>query len=368
MSRRRLTVYLHIGPPKTGTTYLQDVVWGNRDTLRQRGLNFPGSRLVEHFHAALDLRDIQFGGHHNPDVAGAWGRLANKALASRNSKALISHEMLAGATAAQIESALSSLRPATVHVIYGVRDLARQLPAVWQESLKNRRSRSYDSFLSRALKPRPSDDEPSGFWRAQDPVATLSRWAAVLPPEHLHVVTLPQVGAPPATLLKRFCTAVDVDAAGLDLSVARVNGSLSAEDAEVLRRLNRVLPADLDWPAYERQVKRRFNARADSAPSGSRLTVPERYREAVTARAVELRRDLTAAGYDVVGDLDELLPAPSSFRTPPAVAPDKVIDAAVDILAAALTEPERRGRRHSTAEAGGRAILGQLRRWRGGIS
>ena len=31
-------VLLHIGLPKTGTTYLQQVVWGNRDRLQADGV------------------------------------------------------------------------------------------------------------------------------------------------------------------------------------------------------------------------------------------------------------------------------------------------------------------------------------------
>ena len=355
-------------------------MWRNRGAMRQRDLAFPG-RPGEHFHAALDLRGIAFGGYDNPAVAGAWSRLTAKALASPTAKALISHEILAGATPAQIEQAVASLRPATVHVVYGGRDLARQLPAVWQESLKNRRSRSYESFLSKALRSRPSDDEPTGFWRAQDPVATLARWREALPPEHIHVVTLPQAGAPATTLWERFCAALGVEPDGVDLSIARANASLSAEEAEVLRRLNRALPDDLSWPAYERQVKRRFNARAQSragaAGPGSRLTVPERHREVVQRRAVELRDGLAGAGYDVVGDLDDLLPAESSFGTPTEVPPDMVTDAAVDMLAAVLAEPTRRGgdgvgRRVPAGIDGGKdrakALLGRLRRWGGGTS
>src|SRR4051812_20985642 len=32
------TVYVHIGPPKTGTTYLQDVLWRNQRSLAGRGV------------------------------------------------------------------------------------------------------------------------------------------------------------------------------------------------------------------------------------------------------------------------------------------------------------------------------------------
>lgn len=35
-------IYLHIGAPKTGTTYLQNVLWRNRERLRTDGLLYPG--------------------------------------------------------------------------------------------------------------------------------------------------------------------------------------------------------------------------------------------------------------------------------------------------------------------------------------
>lgn len=338
MSRHRLTVYLHIGPPKTGTTYLQDVLWRNRPLSRSRDLDLPGSRAVDHFHAALDLRDISFGAHENPEVPGAWNRLAARALATDLGKVLISHEVLAGASVAEIGRAVSSLAPARVHVVYGARDLARQLPAVWQESLKNRRTRSYDAFLTSALQPRQPEAEPRGFWRAQDPVLTLRRWASAVPPERISVVTLPQEGAPGNTLWTRFCSAVRLDPSGYDLQVARPNTSLPPEDAEVLRRLNEVLPAELGWPAYEHAVKRRFNARANSRPGGSRLVVPLEYRPAVAEHAREARDSLAAAGYSICGDLDDLLPAPSSFGGVAPAGADSVTDAAVEMLAAVVME------------------------------
>ena len=50
-------VFLHVGLPKTGTTYLQQVVWANRDRLRSAGLFLPGFGHREHLWAALDLQE-----------------------------------------------------------------------------------------------------------------------------------------------------------------------------------------------------------------------------------------------------------------------------------------------------------------------
>jgi hypothetical protein len=61
------TVYLHIGAPKTGTTYLQNRLALNTKTLAANGVHFPtGSPLIGpelfQFRAALDLLGQDWGG------------------------------------------------------------------------------------------------------------------------------------------------------------------------------------------------------------------------------------------------------------------------------------------------------------------
>jgi hypothetical protein len=178
-------VYLHIGPPKTGTTYLQDVLWRNRELLRRRGVIFPGESPATHFHAALDLRGIRFCGYDNPQVPGAWPRLVEQIHGAGTPRVVISHEVLSGADATEIARVGRDLADTEIHVICGVRDLARQLPAVWQESLKNRRTREFEPFIGAALKVHERRELPRGFWRGQDTVAVLARWSAITEPERV---------------------------------------------------------------------------------------------------------------------------------------------------------------------------------------
>jgi hypothetical protein len=49
-------VYLHIGAPKTGTTYLQEVLFRNRARLAEHGVLYPGDSTAAHYAAVLDLR------------------------------------------------------------------------------------------------------------------------------------------------------------------------------------------------------------------------------------------------------------------------------------------------------------------------
>ena len=52
MTRR---VLLHVGAPKTGTSFVQDILFNHRDALRDRGILYAADRHDAHFLAALDL-------------------------------------------------------------------------------------------------------------------------------------------------------------------------------------------------------------------------------------------------------------------------------------------------------------------------
>ena len=62
-------VIVHIGEPKTGTTFLQQVMWRNRGELAAAGVLLPGHHPQDHFRAQNDLRDIE---KLPSDPAGSW--------------------------------------------------------------------------------------------------------------------------------------------------------------------------------------------------------------------------------------------------------------------------------------------------------
>jgi hypothetical protein len=266
---------------------------------------------------------------------------------------VVSHEVFSGAVHDEIARVCDELGgarasgPHDLHVVVGVRDLARQLPAVWQESLKNRRTRTFEDFLTKARRVRARtadrDTAPPGFWRAQDTVATLRRWSRVASAERIHVVTLPQQGAPADTLWRRFGRVIGVDTDAFDLTAARPNPSLGSTDCELLRRVNLALPDNLPWPEYESKVKRRFNKLARQRVSGARVRVPAAYRPWLEDEADRIVTGIRAAGYDVAGDLDELVPQASSFASPdePLPSPASVTDAEVNTLVAEITRKRR---------------------------
>ena len=120
MSPKR--VLLHVGTPKTGTSYLQDVLFRNRDHLEARGILYPADRFDAHFLAALDLMRLPWGGLER-EAVGAWDALAER-VRGFDGTAIISHEILATASRTQIRRALESLgHPDTeIHVVLSARD------------------------------------------------------------------------------------------------------------------------------------------------------------------------------------------------------------------------------------------------------
>src|SRR3984885_13139059 len=145
--RPRPRVLVHIGEPKTGTTFLQQVMWSNRAELAAQGVVLPGHHPQDHFRASQDLRGIQ---KLPSDPAGSWtGEWEILATEARQAQqvAVISHELFSAADPAEAQRAVQALQPADVHLVLTVRDIASLLPAEWQETVKHRNSRGWDDWL-----------------------------------------------------------------------------------------------------------------------------------------------------------------------------------------------------------------------------
>ena len=307
------SVYLHIGAPKTGTTYLQDVLFRNRAALADQGLLVPGGSASAHYEAALDLRALAFGGYRDPRAEGAWAELVEQVMEWRGRAAVISHELLSGADDEAMARAIASFAdPAggtEVHVIYTARDLGRQVPAMWQESVKNGQELPFGTYLRRLSSRKRRGRAARIFWRQQHLVEVLQRWSAHVPDERVHVVLVPAPGQPNDVLWRRFASVLGVQTDGLDLAVERTNVSLGLAEAELLRRVNVVLDDDLSWPDYGPTVKFWFAEQVlAELTSGPRAAVPGSMHRWLEQQATQMTTALAESGWNVVGDLSDLHP------------------------------------------------------------
>ena len=318
-------VYLHVGGHKTGTTFLQNVLWRNRGKLKRDRLLYPGSRQAAHVWANLDLRGATFKGYRAPQVRGAWQQLVEE-VAAWDGPAVIDHEMFSLATPQQIARAMEDLSFAQVDVVFTARDMARQLPAAWQEWVKNGDTLTFSEFLCAV---RQDGAQAHRLWSMHDVPAILAKWSSGLPPAQVHVVTVPPQGAEPGMLWRRFAQVLGIEPERYRTDVPATNTSLGAVEVTVIRRMNEQL-GEMPWPRYGRLVKHHL-AGALARRGGARIELPQDAFDWAIEQGHRMVGALTAAGYDVVGDLTELLPG----ERPTGVDPDEAPDA--DLAAAAIT-------------------------------
>jgi hypothetical protein len=302
MARR---VFLHVGSPKTGTTFLQAVLWSQRDLAEQQGLLLPLEAFFDHYLATLAVRDIDPQPQDVERASGVWRRIVRESR-SWDGDVLISHELFAPATAAQAERAIAAFGPSVeVHVVLTARDLVRQIPAEWQEHVKHRSRKSFDDFVTGLRRENPA----TWFWQVQDFPDVLRRWGSTLPPERVHVVTVPPAGHPANLLWERFAGLLGLDPATFSTTGQRANTSLGYEQAELLRRVNVELGDRLPLPGpYAPDVKSMFAERVLVRQPGTRLALSGDGLDYAVRRSEELAEGIRKLGVDVVGDLAELVP------------------------------------------------------------
>jgi hypothetical protein len=335
-TRRRL--YVHIGMQKTGTSYLQGAMLHNSAVLAEQGLDLVPPTKRETFELMLLVRD-----RYKPalDPASVPESLEKFSAALRRApgpRALVSQESLAVAGPHQIRRLLDACGDREVHVIVTARDLARQLPSSWQQLIRSGGTTTYQRFLrqAQAREQEGSDQRP---WTHLNLLAVLARWSEAVGPERTHVVTVPPAGSPPTALLERYCSVLGVDPERMVPEETPGNISLGRVQAELLRRVNRELPAEIrPRQVYGAVGKRFFAAQILAAQKPSTIRVPAEFRawcDEVTNRQI---KTIDSAGYVVTGPLEDLRCPDAAFSEEDDPATQReVATAAVAALARVLT-------------------------------
>ncbi|MDP3969968.1 MAG: hypothetical protein Q8Q02_17015 [Nocardioides sp.] len=333
MTSARPVVFLHIGAMKTGTTYLQTLLQGNRKKLREHGFLLPGKQ-GDFTRGARDVLGITGNDEAlRARVDGVWQALTDEMRAWDGSASLYSMEFLSFANKRKAKRILRSLHGVDVHVVLTVRDSLGALPAQWQTYSRNRGTVSWPDF---AVEVREGTDGPAlkTFHRAQDVIRMLDVWTPLVSEDRFHVVTVPPSSAPRDLLWERFAGLVGVDPATVRTDKVRGNPSLGYASSDLLRRANPAM-AGVRLSAYQKVVRYAgrevLAARREAEPK-------HRLDEATAAFAAawnaDVRERLVHGGVHVVGDLEDLPTVADPARLdagdrPEDVDPDLVADAAL---------------------------------------
>jgi hypothetical protein len=305
----RPVVYLHIGAPKSGTTFLQTVLWRNKEVLAEQGVLLPGDSFGAQVRAMRDLRGLVPEPTEAADWEGAWDELVSEALETSARVAVISSETLAAADGGQARRAIESFGDCEVHIVYSARDLAGLLPSEWQEYVKHRFHHGFETWLAEVVDGGPGQGAGDWFWRVHEIGEVLERWSVTLPPDRVHLVTMPGPGAPRNLLWKRFASVLGIDPDSVDLNEAGNNSSLGPAEVEFLRRINRTIGDEVPMWLYHQVVTDLFALQMlPGCGTDEKVALPAARHAGARERAHQLVEAVRQAGFDIVGDLEELLP------------------------------------------------------------
>lgn len=323
-------IVLHIGAPKAATTFLQSLWWNNRDELASAEVFLPGKVRFDHNRAAQAVRRADPGTR----ASRTWSRMLEE-MRERSGTALVSNEWFTMASADQARTAVGQLSEAgRVEVLFTARDPASSVRAAWQEVLKLGYAVPLERFLLEM-----EGEEGRWSWRYLDPHEVLARWASALGPDRIHVVTAPRRSAGPNVLWERVASVIGVDPEVCDTSRAFSNSSVSVEAACLLlaigpRLRETIVEEGRPWMAPYRWIRDEVAHDILVGIPGHPIGLRESQTEDLRARSDRTREGLSAAGFHIVGALEELDVPP---QPPEAVHPDDVEPAAVLELAGTVS-------------------------------
>jgi hypothetical protein len=319
---------VHIGPRKTGTTYLQRVLQQLSPTLASAGVlypvNFRDKDDYNHVGPVADLTHNMESKESNRWAGkdGASWRALASTIASWDGTAIISAEMIGGLRPPAAQSLLDGLSATSIDVVITMRDLGRILPSSWQQHVRNTHTQSYRRYLERRARERgdlaPADmqavwdaERHQTFWRSYAYGALVRRWQTLVGPDHVTVVTLPPKGAPSHLLWDRFRAALGVEALPerapkLPAFIANI-GSTRAE-AAFLHALN-VEAKRRGWnrkTANELQQRLLSEGFLERPDRGGPLLLPTSFLRSVRSWADTDIADMATTGVSIHGDVDDL--------------------------------------------------------------
>ncbi|WP_181312355.1 hypothetical protein [Nocardioides campestrisoli] len=330
---------LHVGAMKSGTTFIQSRLFANKAMLRSRGVLVPGREWLSQVYAAKHLLEGQ---------GRMWEKHAAR-VSEHDGTSVISMEYLGPArpaAAARVRETVAG----EIEVVITARDLNRSIAAMWQETLQNGRTWTWQEYLDGIVAYRPGHREAGQpgpetgrtFWRQQNLVRMAQTWGQAVGPENVTVLTVPHPGAPRDLLWERFASVLGTDPEGFAPAPTQ-NESLGAASALVMRRLNELLEeAGLPFPAgtpFRKGLlsKTILAGRKSSEPSIGLPVAPW-----VRDHAREMVEGLQRLGVRLVGDWAELEPVEVPGIDPATVPEGEVTEAAVAGLSGLLADVIRR--------------------------
>ncbi len=281
-----MRLWLHIGLPKTGTSFIQTVLVHNGASLLEQGFLYPGSGRIEGGHALLAFPLLSAARSDRPDVrahvhltgAHLWQDLADEVKEHQPASILLSSEYFSEVEDLRgLKELLDSIADEIGIVVF----LRRQddlIEAGWNQEVKAGLTAAPLTF--------------GGYAPYYDWKCFLDRWSAVFGREHIHVRVFGD-----GDVFQDFSGVVGLSTAGIRRERAFRNDRLPAALLEYRRIENALSLIESD---LAQRVSRRLSISA--------LAVPEKDQRAARSRFLaEYAESNSAVAREYLGRGDGIL-------------------------------------------------------------
>jgi hypothetical protein len=209
---KKPTLFVHIGPMKTGTTSLQVALSRSRHQLAKNGIAYLTSQQNANVNfAALGMigpTKIMDGDWHSWDQRDTeWQRLKSQLLSSSSDTTVISGEAFALADDQAIAELAQVCSKFDVHLVVTLRRIADLVPSYWQEHAKRRPYPVLSDFVNNVVH-REGEVLSERFWSCQEHDVLIRRWQAIMKPTETTVI-IPDKRQP-TLLLNAFVALLNV--------------------------------------------------------------------------------------------------------------------------------------------------------------
>ncbi len=305
------TRLIHIGPPKTGTTYLQGAFHGNREAVSAQGVHYAGPtrQPVAAVQAIV--------GNASPSTGKVpsmrwWRHLVGEVRRAREPRVVISSEFLSEAKPDTIRTIVEDLGGERVHIVVTLRPLSRILSSQWQQFVQSGERRPFDDWLDAVFND-PSRLKPV-FWRRHRHDQLVARWTEVVGPDNVTVVALDDQDHD--MVLRVFEQLLGLRVGTLAAEDDVSNRSMTLPEIEIVRAFNaQFFDAGLSRPLHTTVMRFGAASYVKSHPAATgepRLETPRWALERAGAVGREMVDAIVASGVRIVGDHENLT------RLPPA--------------------------------------------------
>lgn len=302
-------ILIHIGPPKTASTTIQRLLNERSEELARAGVRV----ITKHRDAVIDLIGYDYLRMAAVRPTGSWSALQQAATSAHGERVIISNELLAWLSDAEISAVANALGRDRVRVVFNMRSLPALVASYWHEYVTRGGAASLGEWCQTLISVDGRlgnlSDPSIRFWQSEDSALLARRWANVLGSDRVTCVFVVE-GNPKLTLVRitdAFGIAADESAAPVRIE----NQSASQRALEGLQLFNRLVERS-QIPYRFRQTLARY-AREQLEERGVYLgpkpRMPEEFRTASATRQERMVRELRATGVRVVGEESDLIVA-----------------------------------------------------------